>query len=189
MKYLLTILKYLLFIGIVILLVVIACKYERVPEGMVEVRRTWLDSLEAVAATKPDTIIITETDTVKIDTPIIVEIEIPVYIPYDTLLHLDTLKTDYFALYLRDKYYASSLQRRSFTYDVYIPEKIITVTEKIPFPYEVTIDLPKIYGGVQMGTIISADLSYRQGSNFYGAGIGYGAAGRFYYLRYQFGIY
>ena len=188
MKNLITILKYLVFLGVVILLVIIACKYERVPEGMVEVRKTWLDSLQAVAESKPDSVIVETVDTVNYPVPVPVEVKVPVYITQDTTEYLDTLQTDYFALYLRDRYYNNALQQRSFTYDVYIPEKTITIYEKIPMPYEVTVSQPRFYGGVQAGNLFSADISYRAKNNFYGIGIGYYGK-TFVYLRYQFGIF
>ena len=158
----------------------------KVPDGHTVVSDQWLDSLRVVAGTPPDTVI--HIDTIMYEKETIRYVEVPIHVKVDDTTNFvqDTLKTPHFALYLEDTLRNNSIVSRGFNYDLFVPEKItetITITQRVPFPYPVD-RRGRLYGGVNAGQLVSADLSYRFGDNYIGIGAGH-LGERFYYIRYQ----
>ena len=158
----------------------------RIPSGWELVSEEWLDSLRTVAEAPPDTVI--QVDTIMYEKETIRYVEVPVHVEVDeeTNFVQDTLRTPHFALYLEDTLRNNFIVSRGFNYDLFVPETItrtITLTQPVPFPYPVQ-ERGRLYGGINAGQVISADLSYRFGDNFLGVGMGY-LDERFWYIRYQ----
>ena len=159
----------------------------KVPDGYTIVSNEWLDSLRQVASAPPDTVI--QIDTIMYEKETIRYVEVPIHVEIDDTTNFvqDTLKTPHFNLYLEDTLRNNSIVSRGFNYDLFVPEtitKTITLIQPVPFPYKVH-GKGRLYGGVNTGSIISADLSYRINDNFFGIGAGQVGGERFYYLRYQ----
>ena len=185
--------KYILIILSCLIAGFLIChECNRLPDDKVIVSKSWLDSLNLIAESTPEVIsdTIIKTDTLKITQYITQEKIIHVEVGEDTTEVYDTLRSDYFAVFLHDRISGSQIMQRRWNYDVYMPEKLVTeiITQKIPFPYTVEADFPKLYGAINVGNLISADLSYRVNRNFYGIGYGYFNGNNYFYIRYQFAI-
>ncbi|MFP4025761.1 MAG: hypothetical protein ACLFVR_14655 [Thiohalospira sp.] len=193
--------EYLMITGFVIIGLIIGYVINRImqppcpPEGKVLVEKQWLDSLQAIAKMKPDTILITVDSIIYKKGPVeYVEVPVPVEINDTTNYYSDTITTEHFDLYLFDTLRYNQIVSRGFNYDLYVPEKItetITLIQKVPFPYEV--DKRKtIYGGINIGAINSVDLNYRLSdrNDMIGIGFGYDYTGKkMIYGRYTFPIW
>lgn len=180
----------IIFIAALIGAIVWFLRDDGVREGYVEVEKQWLDSLQELAEKPPERDTIHETDTVFIEGETqVVEVKEPIYIDAETNFYRDTLSTEYFDVHLRDTLRGNQIVWREFTYNAYMPERTVRITEiqKVPYPYEVEPDLPRLYGGVNAGlNIVSADLNLRLGeNNFIGVGTGFAGGEHFIYARYM----
>lgn len=164
-----------------------------IPESSVIVEQEWLDSLQQIAEKEPDievdTVIFRDTIKVteKIEQPIIPPIE-----KNDTVIYRDTLESDYFNVFLHDRFANNMLISRHWNYEVFIEKETITETiyQPVPLPYPVEKDLPLLYGGFSAGlNTISADINVRiNNNNFFGIGTGFIAGEHVIYMRYMRGI-
>ncbi len=185
--------KYLIIVLLSIFAGVILCHQcrETIPDDSVVVKKSRFDSLQMIAESTPEYIYdtITKTDTLKIPELIYQDRLVHVEIGKDTLRVDDTLSSKYFDVFLMHKLTGNRIFERAWSYNVFIPEKIITetITQKIPFPYEVEPYRPRLYGGLNVGNVVSGDISYRIGNSFYGIGMGY-MGDKYFYVRYQFAI-
>ncbi len=177
---------------IVIISLVVWKTCERDDDGYVQVRQTWLDSLQhdmkMLLEQEPEIVEVVRDSIIYEKGPVeYVRVPVPVEVDDEYAYYEDTLKTPYFDVFLYDTLRSNRIVSRGFNYDIWIPVteiKTITQIQKVPYPYKVD-DRARMYGGINAGSMISADLSYRMGDNYIGAGVGYGLAGRFYYVRYQ----
>lgn len=163
------------------------------PDGFTLVSTNWLDSLQAIADSQPEVITITKDSIVYVKGPVeFVEIKVPVEVDKETNYYEDTIKTKHFDLYLFDTLRQNKIMSRAFTYDLHVPEIItntITQIQKVPFPYEVD-RRGRLYGSINAGSIISADISYRIDDYMIGLGYGYDHKGnKMIYAKYTFKIF
>ena len=177
-----------LILGIVIGIAIVWWLFPpKVPDGYTIVSNEWVDSLQQVASAPPDTVI--QVDTAWYEKETITYVEVPVHVEVDEQTNFvqDTLTSAHFAVYLEDTLRNNRIVSRGFNYDLFVPERItetISITQPVPFPYPV-YEKGRLYGGVNAGQVISADLSYRIQDNFFGIGVGQIGGDRFYYFRYQ----
>ena len=157
------------------------------PEGYVLMKQSDVDSMKALADKPPEVVIEIDTQWVTVTEYIEVPVKEPIPESDSINYYPDTLTTEYFSVFLEDRFKNNTLMSRMFTYELFVPKKITkTITEyiKVPYPFYSETDKGKIYGGVGVGNAFMADISYRWGDNYLGVGVGY-LNKRFFYVRFQ----
>jgi hypothetical protein len=173
------ILKYSLpifFAGAFILIIINKCSSDCPPKGFVLMSQSTIDSINAIANSKPDTV--WKRDTVFPPAEIVwKDREVPVPERKDSLkpyFAKDSLVNKDLAIYINDStWHKDFIFKRTIGYKLFVPKEItntVTITEKVPI---LIPEVPKkwyVSGGIGVGDkfIFSGEFGYLKNNRNYG---------------------